>query len=294
MAALKTFDVPAKWANDDGTLTERARGFLRDLFAYVGANTGTLPVTSIGGDGTSTTTFLREDGQWANPTALSGGNPTAQVGLTAVNGTASTFVRSDGAPALNVGITPTWTGTHTFNVPIACASGGTGVNNGSSTITIGGNFAMSGAFAFTGTLTGATTVTFPTSGTLATTAQLPAGANPSGTVGLTAVNGAAATFMRSDGAPALSQAIAPTWTGQHTFAPASGATRFTAGGISVEAGKIYPPTDAGAAQTAAGLYAGTGAPNNANGADGDYYFRSDGGVGTHIYFKSGGAWAGLV
>lgn len=43
------------------------------------------------------------------------------------------------------------------------------------------------------------------------------GANPTGTIGLTAVNGIAATFLRSDGAPALSQAIVPTWTGQHTF-----------------------------------------------------------------------------
>lgn len=50
--------------------------------------------------------------------------------------------------------------------------GGTGVNNGSSTITIGGNVTFSGAFTFTGTLTGNTNVTFPTSGTLATTSQL--------------------------------------------------------------------------------------------------------------------------
>ncbi len=42
-------------------------------------------------------------------------------------------------------------------------------------------------------------------------------ANPTGTVGLAAVNGTAATPMRSDGAPALSQAIAPTWSGQHVF-----------------------------------------------------------------------------
>lgn len=48
------------------------------------------------------------------------------------------------------------------------------------------------------------------------------GANPTGTIGLTAVNGTATTFPRSDGAPALSQAIAPTWTGAHTFAPAAG------------------------------------------------------------------------
>lgn len=48
--------------------------------------------------------------------------------------------------------------------------GGTGVNNGASTITIGGNVTFSGGFTFTGTISGNTSVTFPTSGTLATTA----------------------------------------------------------------------------------------------------------------------------
>lgn len=42
-------------------------------------------------------------------------------------------------------------------------------------------------------------------------------ANPSALVGLAAVNGAAATPMRSDAAPALDQAIAPTWSGKHIF-----------------------------------------------------------------------------
>lgn len=44
------------------------------------------------------------------------------------------------------------------------------------------------------------------------------GANPSASVGLSAVNGSASTFLRSDGAPALDQTIAPTWTGKHIFA----------------------------------------------------------------------------
>ena len=44
-------------------------------------------------------------------------------------------------------------------------------------------------------------------------------ANPTATIGLTAVNGTATTFLRSDGAPALSQSIAPTWTGLHIFNP---------------------------------------------------------------------------
>ena len=51
-----------------------------------------------------------------------GANPTASVGLTAVNGSATTFMRSDAAPALGVGISPTWSGTHTFNNPVTGAS----------------------------------------------------------------------------------------------------------------------------------------------------------------------------
>jgi hypothetical protein len=43
------------------------------------------------------------------------------------------------------------------------------------------------------------------------------GANPSASIGLSPINGTALTFLRSDGAPALSQAIAPFWTGQHFF-----------------------------------------------------------------------------
>lgn len=42
-------------------------------------------------------------------------------------------------------------------------------------------------------------------------------ANPSASAGLTAVNGSAATAMRSDGAPALDQSISPTWSGNHAF-----------------------------------------------------------------------------
>jgi hypothetical protein len=53
-----------------------------------------------------------------------------------------------------------------YGSPFSASVGGTGVNNGTSTITIGGNTAFSGAYTFWGTLTGNTTVTFPTSGTL--------------------------------------------------------------------------------------------------------------------------------
>lgn len=43
-------------------------------------------------------------------------NPTASIGLTTVNGSASTAMRSDAAPALDVSISPHWTGAHTFDI----------------------------------------------------------------------------------------------------------------------------------------------------------------------------------
>lgn len=59
---------------------------------------------------------------------VTGANPTASVGLAAVNGAATTFLRSDGAPKLDVSISPTWTGDHTFtgaftrSTSVLCAS----------------------------------------------------------------------------------------------------------------------------------------------------------------------------
>jgi hypothetical protein len=97
-----------------------------------------------------------------------------------------------------------------IGAPLGATFGGTGINNGASTITVGGNFAMSGAFAFTGTLTGITTVTFPTSGTLATTSQLP---TPSA---LTRVDDTNVTLtLGGTPATALLQAVSLTlgWTG---------------------------------------------------------------------------------
>jgi hypothetical protein len=63
-------------------------------------------------------------------------------------------------------------------------------------------------------------------------------ANPSAAIGLAAVNGTATTPMRSDAAPALSQAISPTWTGNHTFSNAitvNGAGTSLKGGVTVNA-----------------------------------------------------------
>lgn len=55
-------------------------------------------------------------------------------------------------------------------------------------------------------------------------------ANPTGTVGLSTVNGSASTYLRSDGAPPLSQSIAPTWSATHRFS----------GGAAGGAGNSFP------------------------------------------------------
>ena len=85
----------------------------------------------LAGNTTATKQFLSQTGNgtisaapaWATiqasdlPGSFSGfANPTASIGLSAVNGSATTAMRSDAAPSLDVSIAPTWTGLHTFNV----------------------------------------------------------------------------------------------------------------------------------------------------------------------------------
>ena len=70
------------------------------------------------------------------------------------------------------GLTPTaaTSGAVILGGVLNSANGGTGINNGSSTVTLAGNLITSGANSLTLTTTGATNVTLPTTGTLATLA----------------------------------------------------------------------------------------------------------------------------
>ncbi len=92
-------------AADQLTLT--ATGITAAKQILIGAATG-----GFQGNGTINATAVYDDGVLLANAA--GANPSASVGLTAVDGAASTFMRSDGAPALSVAIVPTWTGVHTF------------------------------------------------------------------------------------------------------------------------------------------------------------------------------------
>ncbi len=66
-------------------------------------------------------------------------NPSVSVGLSATNGTATTAMRSDGAPALSQSITPLWTAAHSFqssvNILSPASATGLAVYNTSDTTT---------------------------------------------------------------------------------------------------------------------------------------------------------------
>ncbi len=176
------------------------------------------------------------------------GDPTALVGLTAINGVALTWMRSDAAPALDQAIAPVWTGQHTFGLLVSGITGGVVLNSDNPGIVfieadaaaanrvwdmVAAGEQFRGRVKTDDGLTVANWILVDRTGNTVDTinlistnlqhngAPIAGGvtglANPTATIGLAAVNGVAVTAMRSDAAPALSQAIAPTWTGIHTF-----------------------------------------------------------------------------
>lgn len=137
---------------------------------YEGA---TASAARLAGNTTTTKQFLSQTGTGSASAAPAWSTVTkSDVGLSAVENTAlSTWPGTANVVTVGTITTGTW------NAGIISGTyGGTGVNNGSRTITIGGNISTansvttSGNFALTLTTTAATNVTLPTTGTLATLA----------------------------------------------------------------------------------------------------------------------------
>jgi hypothetical protein len=124
--------------------------------------------------------------------------------LAAVAG--GTYTGDDSITTVGTIAAGTWNGT-----VIGSTYGGTGVNNGASTITLGGNLVTSGAHATTLTTTGTTGVTLPTTGTLATLAGSESLTNKtidSSNIGATTKGTGGFTTLTSNGATTFTAATA--------------------------------------------------------------------------------------
>lgn len=123
----------------------------------------------------------------------------------------------------------TMTGTWNGGI-ISPTYGGTGINNGSSTITIGGNLTLSGAYTTTLTVSDNTALTLPTSGTVAVLG------NKLSDFASTSSSELASVITGETGSGALTFATSPTFTtsidGGATFAAFASSTTLTIGGTS--------------------------------------------------------------
>jgi hypothetical protein len=201
-----------------------------DCGASSGTITGVTAGTGLTGGGSSGTVTVN----LSTPvSAANGGTGLSALG-TGVATALGVNVGSAGAPVVNggaLGTPASGTATNLTGLPVSTGIAGLGtgiaaalaVNAGSA----GAPALQGGAASFSGVtdtgITGSTQcLQVNSSGTLQGTSSPCAGsgsvgANPTASTGLTAVNGSATTFLRSDGSPALSQAITPIWTGVHQF-----------------------------------------------------------------------------
>tara|TARA_R110000868_G_scaffold335547_1_gene596446 strand:+ start:30484 stop:33525 length:3042 start_codon:yes stop_codon:yes gene_type:complete len=171
-------------ANGSGTITVNLSGVVSPTLGGTGVNNGSNTLTLAGTlatVGAFASTFTMTGA--TNVTFPTSGTLATTAGtVSSVSGTANRITSTGGTtPVIDISAsyvgqssittlgtigTGVWQGT-----VVGSTYGGTGVNNGASTITLGGSLSTIGAFTAAFTMTGNTAVTFPTSGTLATTAS---------------------------------------------------------------------------------------------------------------------------
>ncbi len=163
-------------ADDQNTTPEMAAGDL--VYVTAGTSNGTTlwvqtaKIVAIGTTGVTWSQFSGASTATAGAGLVQNGNA-YDIGGTSNRITvntdsidiASTYVGQTSITTLGTIGTGVWQGTL-----IGPTYGGTGVNNGSNTLTLAGNVSHAGSFTQTFTATGNTSVTLPTSGTLATLA----------------------------------------------------------------------------------------------------------------------------
>ncbi len=179
--------------------------------------------------------------------------------------------------SLSIGTTLLTSGIATFTLkPVftsATASTVAGFDSGKGLVSLSSTGTGAVVLADSAALTGTPTV----NGVAITTGTLPTAANPTGTVGLAAVNGVAATFMRSDAAPALSVTIAPTWSGNHTFSSGiypSYAVKGAVGYLTRDSYKALVPFSSGDWTSSAMTFAAGSITQTASGGAGHYAYRT--------------------
>lgn len=143
---------------------------------------------------------------------------TAKINNSAVDLTSKVTGLLPNANLANSAITINGTSTSLGGTRTLSLSSSDFVNQGTTTSVLHGNAAGNPSFAAVSLTADVSNILPLANGGNGTATPT---ANPTASVALSAVNGTATTYMRSDAAPALSQGIAPTWTQQHIYSAAN-------------------------------------------------------------------------